>query len=87
MKFSRLTSQKAVIVGLMFLAVASAGRLAKKRDISEYAAAGWSKGSDGYTYDVPEEPYYEAPSAGCPNGGSGSYCCVRKFYFYSLQFY
>lgn len=68
----------------MFVAVASAGRIAKKRDISEYVAAGWSKGADGYSYDVPQtnldtfvETYYEEPSSGCANGGSGTYCCIN----------
>lgn len=64
---------------------ASAGRIAKKRDISEYVAAGWSKGIDGYTYDIPQtnldtavNTYYDAPvSSGCVNGGSGTYCCIN----------
>lgn len=62
----------------MFAAVVSAGRIARKRDVSEYVAAGWSKGADGYNYDIPqtnlentvqvattyyEEPVYSAPVA------------------------
>jgi hypothetical protein len=39
----------------MFIAVASAAsRPARKRDVSEvYQAQGWSKGADGYAYDIP----------------------------------
>jgi hypothetical protein len=70
----------------MFVAVANAGRIAKKRDVSEYVAQGWSKGADGYTYDIPQTnldtfvEYYEVPSNGCVNGGSGTYCCVILFH-------
>lgn len=62
-------SQK-FIIALMFVAVASAGRIQRKRDISEYVGQGWTKGADGYSYDIPQtnletanavETYYEEP--------------------------
>ena len=76
--FVSLTKQKTILIGLMIVAAVSAGRVARKRDVSEYVAAGWSKGADGYSYDIPKtnletvvETYYEP--IGCANGGSGSY--------------
>lgn len=65
----------------MLVVVVSAGRNARKRDISEYQGAGWSKGADGYSYDIPKtnldsvESYYE--DAGCINGGFGEFCCIN----------
>lgn len=41
----------------MLIAVASAaGRPARKRDVNEIldSGAGWTKGADGYKYDIPE---------------------------------
>ena len=64
------------------MTIASAGRVARKRDVSEYFGAGWSKGADGYVYDIPtknldtvEETFGYEP--GCANGGYGSYCCIN----------
>lgn len=37
----------------MIVAVASAGRPARKRDVSEYYGAGWSKSAGGYNYPAP----------------------------------
>lgn len=37
----------------MIIAVASAGRPARKRDVSEYYGAGWSKSANGYNYPSP----------------------------------
>lgn len=40
----------------MFVAFVSAGRPVRKRDVNEILdqGAGWTKGSDGYKYDVPQ---------------------------------
>jgi hypothetical protein len=37
----------------MIIAVASAARPARKRDVSEYYGNGWSKSSNGYNYPSP----------------------------------
>jgi hypothetical protein len=51
----------------MFIAVASAaGKQARKRDVNEIvldSGAGWTKGADGYSYDVPETPLKAEPVA------------------------
>lgn len=39
---------------MLIAAVSCAGKQGRKRDVSEvYVAQGWSKGADGYNYDIP----------------------------------
>lgn len=48
----------------MFIAVASAaGKQGRKRDVNEIldSGAGWTKGLDGYKYDVPAAPLKAEP--------------------------
>ena len=40
---------------MLIAAVSCASRPARKRDVSEvFQAQGWSKGADGYAYDIPQ---------------------------------
>lgn len=48
----------------MLIAVASAaGKQARKRDVNEIldSGAGWTKGADGYSYNIPETPLKADP--------------------------
>lgn len=69
----------------MLIAVVScASKQGRKRDVSEvYQAQGWSKGADGYNYDIPKVGLPDLKIAAdpveeqCPDGGSGSFCCIN----------
>lgn len=75
----------------MLIAVVScASKTGRKRDVTEvFQGEGWSKGADGYTYDIPKtglpdlkiaaDPVEPEAVEQCPNGGSGSFCCINGY--------
>ena len=75
----------------MLIAVVScASKPGRKRDVNEvFQGEGWSKGADGYSYDIPKtglpdlkiaaDPVEPEVAEQCPNGGSGSFCCINGF--------